>query len=80
MDNCVYYTSKLVFYFCARKMGAKKLWMKAKELNKIASFVNFFKFMLKEHKNVHICVLKLLNFIKKCFCYSSVFIVKVIGH
>jgi len=67
MDNCVYYTSKLVFYFCPRKMGAKELWMKAKELNKITSFVNFFKFMLKEHKNVHICVLKLLNFIKNVF-------------
>jgi hypothetical protein len=39
-------------------MGAKKLWMKAKELNKIGSFVKFLKFMLKEHKNVHICVLK----------------------
>jgi len=64
MDNCVYYTCKLVFYLCPRIMGAKQLWMKVKELNEIGSYVKFLKFMLKEHKNVHICVLKLLNFIK----------------
>jgi hypothetical protein len=41
--------------------------MKAKELNKIGSFVKSLKFMLKELKNIHICVLKLLNFIKNVF-------------
>jgi len=41
--------------------------MKAKELNKIGSFVKSLKFTLKEHENVHMCVLKLLNIIKNVF-------------
>jgi hypothetical protein len=81
----VCYTCKLAFYLCPRTMGANKMWMKTKELNKIGSFVNSLKFMLKEHKNVHICVLKLLNFIIlffllfKCFdCHGDWPLVKML--